>query len=143
MRRRAAMLYARRGQAFVNAESQTVDGFWVGSGPCLVEDLDAPDRISERVLEALAASRLGVPTPSPSEALDTELLQQAGVKSFSAFMNGARAVRITASEQGITVTPMRNGGSRRGFLFKQSEAVFAQAGDELASALVAALDAAE
>lgn len=137
------MLYARRGRAFVTSESQTQDGFWVMTGPCLVVSLDSPDEISTRVHEALDMSRSGVPSPSPSERLDTELLKQAGVKSFRTFIRGTRAVRISASGQRMIVTPTRNGGTSRGFEFKDSEAL--QVDDEalLASALTEALEAAE
>lgn len=140
---RAAMLYARGGRAFIVPESLTVDGFWVASSPCLVESLDAPDAVADCALRALEASRSGVPTPPPTERLEAELLERAGVKSFGTFMKGALAVRLTAGERGIILTPMRNAGARSGFEFKERAELDVEDMSELVSGIAAALEAAE
>lgn len=143
MSERAAMLYGRQDRAYVTSESLTMSGFWIATGPCLEANLESPNEIAACVLAALDASISGVPNPLRGVRVDVALLEQAGVKSFGKFMKGTRAVRITAIGEQICITPTTNGGSNRGFEFKDSEALVVNDKAVLASALVKGLEAAE
>lgn len=139
------MLYVRRGHAYVTPESLTTDGFWVASPPFSKSDSDAPSaELANLLLNALEASRCGVPTPPVSENPFARVLELAGVRSFGTFMKGARAVRLSSDGETVTLTPMRNAGAKGGFEFLEAEVRTVPAEVEsVYSAVQMALDAAE
>ncbi len=138
----AASLYVRKGKCYITAMNRSIDGFWFESEPIFVEDGVELARLSLCIQQALAASHTEVRAPRRSE-LGSRLPGLAGVKSFGAFMGGAVSVDISSDGERIKLTPMRNCGGRRGFEFKEEEAVFVEGRDALASGLVTALAAAE
>jgi hypothetical protein len=141
--RAAAALYVRRGRVFVAAFSETVDGFWIETDPRLESDGFEAAEASALLLEALEGSQLGVPTP-PRDSIGTKLPALAGVKSFATFMRGAFSVDLSRSDEGtLTVTPMRNDGARGGFVPMVEHQTHLGGADQLADALVNALELAE
>jgi hypothetical protein len=138
----AASLYVRKGRGYITAMNRSVDGFWFESEPIFVEDGADLARLSFCIQQALAASQTELPAPRRGE-LGSRLPGLAGVKSFGAFMAGAVSVDISSDGERIKLTPMRNCGGRRGFEFKNEEAVIVEDGDGLASGLATALAAAE
>lgn len=120
-----AQVFLRRGTVFVTSNYQTDSGFWVEQEPYLVVSEADTSRLSAYVLEALDASRLGVPNPDDPNSLGSSRLPElAGVRNYSTFMKGAVAVDVSRSEQGsVRVVPMRNGGSRKGFQFLRDLAI--------------------
>jgi hypothetical protein len=138
----AASLYVRKGKCYVTAMNRSIDGFWFESEPVFVEDGVDLARLSLCIRQALEASRTEVPAPR-RDALVSRLPGLAGVKSFGAFMKGAVSVDVSSDGDRIKLTPMRNGGARRGFEFKNEEAVIVEGADGLASTLATAIAAAE
>jgi hypothetical protein len=138
----AASLYVRKGKCYVTALSRSIDGFWFESEPVFVEDGVDLARLSLCIRQALEASRTEVPAPR-RDALASRLPALAGVKSFGSFMKGAVSVDVSADGDRIKLTPMRNGGARRGFEFKNEEAVLVEDAEALASGLAMAIAAAE
>ncbi len=138
----AASLYVRKGKCYITAMNRSVDGFWFESEPVFVEDGVDLARLSFCIQQALAASQTDVPAP-PRGELGSRLPSLAGVKSFGAFMGGAVSIDISSDGVRIKLTPMRNCGARRGFEFKNEEAVLVRGGDDLAGGLATALAATE
>lgn len=137
--RGAAALYLRRGRVFVAAFSETVDGFWIEAEPRFESDEFEAVEAATLLLEALKGSQLGVPAP-PRDSLGSALPALAGVKSFATFMRGVRSVDLSRSDEGtLTVTPMRNGGARDGFVPMTEHETHLGSADQLADALVDAL----
>lgn len=138
-----AAIYVRRGRVFVVASSQTVDGFWVETDPRYKSDEFDAAEATACLVEALDGSHLDVPTP-PRDSPVTQLPALAGVKSYATFMKGAVSVQVYRCGDGtLTITPMRNAGARGGFVPIVEHEVEVESGDQLTSALVAALENAE
>jgi hypothetical protein len=142
MNQRAASLYVRKGQAFVTSMSRTMAGFWIESEPLFVEDRADPLVIASCVRLALAASQVDVPTPS-RDMLGSRLPALAGVKTYGAFMKGAVSVDISMDDGQIRLIPMRNGGTRKGFQFKNDEVLIVVDDKALADYLALALRSAD
>lgn len=141
--RGAAAIYVRRGRVFIVTYSQTVDGFWIEDEPWFQRDEFDPDAAAALLWEALDGTRLGVPTP-PRDSLGSMLPELAGVKTYGAFMKGTASVDVSLCEAGsLAVTPMRNGGASAGFEPMVESAIELESEEQLADALVAALEIAE
>jgi hypothetical protein len=74
-----------------------------------------PHALATTVLHALARPGGTVPTPAPSENPEKPLLELAGVRSYTTFARGAKAVTVSQEESGIAVVPMHNGDRHTGF----------------------------
>jgi len=100
--------------------ARTIDGVWIGDGPCTVVPQGASDTdIGLTVSTALSQTRLGVPHPSQTEwkEVGRPTLEAAGVKNWRAFAKGARSLSISSDASGtITVIPSRSVGSNGAFL---------------------------
>ncbi len=138
----AASVYVREGTTYVTSEFLTRDGFWIEQEPCFVEEGPTPEVLAERVLEALDASMVDIPTP-PRDTIKSPLPGLAGVRSYGIFMKGTINVAVSQDGTGITVTPMKNCGAKRGFEFKDSDALRVEDVSKLASILVETLEVAE
>jgi hypothetical protein len=138
-----AVVYERKGRLFLSATAETVDGIVLESHP--VVDLgDQPDeRILGTMLDAVlkcgVVSRLE--TPGRDEYPDWALPRLAGTKSNTEFMSGARSVSVTREWDEVTLTPMHNAGTRKGFEFLQEHSQVLNAPDpwKPAQALLEAL----
>jgi hypothetical protein len=138
----SASVYVREGTTYVTSQFQTRDGFWIEQEPYFVEEGPTPEVLAERVLEALDASMVDIPTP-PRDTIKSRLPGLAGVRSYGLFMKGAITVSVSQDGTGITVTPMKNCGAKRGFEYKDSDALRVEDASKLASILVKALEVAE
>jgi hypothetical protein len=143
---RAALVYERGEHVYVTSESQTLDEFWIASPPFIVResaDLD-DEELARLVLAALAESEQRVPTPPAATNPLSPVLRLAGVKSFAEFMRGAKAVRASAVDLEIEITPMRNAGARGGFELLEKKSIHASSSPvRLSRALAAARALAE
>ena len=102
-----ASVYRRGDRLFVIPMFDTYE-----AGEPAVAPVDvAPVQLGELVLTALARSR----AESVERADIAPLLRAAGARSFGRFMVGAAAVDVREHGGAITVTRMRNLGSRGGF----------------------------
>lgn len=116
MMKRVAV-YRRRGSYLMAADCHTKDGFWLTVAPYrkLPGDVNAGE-LGSAVREMLPFSRSGIPTPSWKDDSDMqELLDAAGVKSYSTFMKGALLVKVRVEDEWATMIPMLNRGGREGF----------------------------
>ena len=128
-----AMLYRRGDELFVHASSETTDGVWILSEPCLKLGITASNADIGRVLkEALQGSRTKVPHPKVWTNLFEPILKYAGVRSWSSFRRGATSSIITEADSAITVIPTTS-GQDDSFQPRKSHAVtlFGPSDDEL------------
>lgn len=120
----AATVYARGDALLVCAGDRTdwrTAGFIVASEHAARLPADAGDAaLGQAVLDALAASRDGVPVPDRDELArrTAPLLRAAGVRSWSALARGARVCEVERDGAAIVLVPTVNGGhagASRGF----------------------------
>lgn len=110
------MVYERRGRFLLSTEARTVDGFWVSIPPFVDAGLEPADRTLGSMVSCLIDLSIeGVDSPAPDENLFEPVLRWAGVKSYGTFMAGTRCVDITDEAGFVSITPMRNAGTRGGF----------------------------
>lgn len=119
------------GEYIVETYSQTVDGFWVGTGAFrrLGQQASA-EELGRCVREALDRSEQGVPTPPADADPARPLLDALGYADYADYARGTRSVGVratrTADGETVRVTPKKNGGPSRGFTpLKELAASFA------------------
>jgi hypothetical protein len=112
-----AIAYKRRDGWYLHSSSETADGVWVATQPFLKLAAEATLRdIGDAVLAALDASRQNVAHPKEWNGIFKPMLDLAGVKSWSTFMQGSLCLRIEASEGILAITPTKNLGPKEGHL---------------------------
>lgn len=137
---RSASVYLRDGQLFLNSESRTTAGVWIGVHPVTVVRSDVSFEMKgELLLQALAGSDVDVSHPTDWAALVQPLLTSAGVKSWSAFAKRASSCHVTADNGTIVLRPYRRHGNRGFFLEIPDHAISLSEPSE--AALGEALDA--
>jgi len=111
-----AIAYRRKKNVIVHPSSQTTDGVWIVSEPCLVLDMSCSDReIGKAVAEALECSRTGVPHPIEWKGIVVPLLRAAGVKSWTTFAKNTTSVEVEADGNALVLVPTKNLGTIEGF----------------------------
>ena len=141
---KSATIYRRKGALFVAASHKTEAGFWVADQETLVVEAGDESGIQRAVVEALASSRNGVPTPAPDADLISSLLSKAGVSSWSTFSKIAKCVDVHLADGRLQVTPYRNMGGSDGFDPMTDKAVELPEGSpDLGKAVLAAFEVAE
>lgn len=115
MRQGAA--YLRKGKILIQGYAQAVTELWIAYGPVYVSMRDDnPVEIGAKINAALANSITGVPHPSQDQwkAVQTPMLEAAGVKSWATLAKGAMAVGFKEDGDFIVFTPSsdyaNNGG---------------------------------
>ena len=110
----------------MHPQSKTIMGLWVLREPCISLPQDCTnEELGNAVLSSLKTSQQGVPHPDKSEfkSLAEPLLKAAGVKSWRAFSNGAEQISVDQNGEAISFTPMRNMGSKQGFVEHTKERI--------------------
>jgi len=139
-----AVIYRRKGAMFVAASHKTRAGFWVEDTKTSVVESDDADHIQNAIVEALARSREGIPTPARDADLVGSLLSAAGVSSWSTFAKLARCVDVHLKDHKLEITPYRNRGARDGFVPMTDRVVeLPEDSAELGEAVLTALEVAE
>lgn len=142
---KGALVYPRGADVLVHSQLQTTTGLWILAEPVTRLDGGCSDGIVGSTLRAaLEASRSGVCHPKEFKRIVEPLLRAAGVRSYKAFVEGARCVPVHEREGRLTLTPTRNLGSKEGFAEEPGAAIVvpATSADEaLGAALRAVLDA--
>ena len=110
----------RRGVEFiVTSYTKTPSGLWEMNGNFsrVPSDADAKD-LGQALLEALHESnRIKLRRVSASADSFEPVLTALGMKNFAQYMKGAVSVTVEDGKDGILrITPMRNGGTREGFV---------------------------
>lgn len=109
------IVYQRKTQVFIFAQSQTTAGVWIMEGAADAVDIGDPGQIGAVVSQALEVSKTNVPHPTSWKGLFDPVLKLAGVKSWSTFVKSARCVEIELDADGIWLLPTRNLGADGGF----------------------------
>jgi hypothetical protein len=115
-----ASLYCNPKGMVAYPERRTASGFFLAGAPFIQIVKEEAGLIAAAVRTALADSGATIADPGREEFAATAQprLQAAGVQSESAFMRGARLVRIQKEEDALFVIPHRNGGptgDKKGF----------------------------
>lgn len=130
--------YLRGGKIFIQAYSQTRVGVWISSGPVYVTSGDASHaEIGEKILAALANSIVGVMHPSQNEwkFVRSPMLTAAGVKSWSSFAKGSKAVGFEYAGEMVVFTPSSNYENDGGESLPEMAIQRSKGCDELGAAL--------
>ncbi|MGO8974320.1 MAG: contact-dependent growth inhibition system immunity protein [Steroidobacteraceae bacterium] len=109
-----ASVYLTRRGYFVHSDARTDAGFLVATLPAYLVKLDlGPGILGERVLEALAGSRIDFPTPRPDQyrEMSAPVLAVAGVRSWMTLQRSATLCTLTADGSSVAIEPTLNGGS--------------------------------
>jgi hypothetical protein len=103
-----AEVYERDSEWYIQPSSKTTTGLWIATPPLIqLNKHDPRPRKGEAVMEALNASRHGVPVPADNEDLVGPMLALAGVKSWSVFVKKAKCVGLELENNRLTLMPHR------------------------------------
>jgi hypothetical protein len=107
----------RNGIIYLQPSSKTVKGWLVDTEPVIPAPPDGRN-LGAAILEALALSTTGIPHPENlNDPNAAAIVKAAGVKTYQAFIRGAKCVSIERQGDQLVVTPTRNGGWGKAFLF--------------------------
>ena len=99
-------------------------------------------QLGAKILLVLSKSIVNVPHPESWEGPDP-LANAAGVRSYEAFADLAKCVGIVQNDDEVVLTPSKNGGPRKRFLFLKNKIRCQPIEEEVTQALKAAFDACE
>ncbi|PWK83751.1 hypothetical protein C8D88_110207 [Lentzea atacamensis] len=108
------------------AQARTGTGLWISWPPFTKVPLDAPaEDIGALVLSALDKTTYDVPAPNfrTDPMPITPVLALAGVKTWGAFVKGTELVGAELDDGRLSLVPMVNRGSRRGFDHPDAEQI--------------------
>ena len=112
---REACIYERRGSLFVVTCLQTEVGLWLEQGACtMLPSSVEPAIIGQAARDALSRSGKIIPHPTEWKSVDEDnpILELAGIKRWSAFRKGARALGVSLYDDRIELIPSENEGSQ-------------------------------
>jgi hypothetical protein len=137
-----ASAYLRKGKIYLSPFSKTTKGFLVRWEPIVVtSEHDA--ELGMKVLLVLSQSTVNVPHPESWVGRYDLMAKAAGVRSYEAFADLAKCVGIVQDDDGLVLTPSKNGGPRKRFLFLKSKIRCQPVEGEVTQALKTAFDACE
>jgi len=110
-----AISYLRGNRVFTHASSKTTSGVWVLEPPASVAEVSDQKLLGQQVMQALDASRAGIPHPTSWRGIFDPILQLAGVKSWSTFVKSARCVEIELEAERLAYLATENLGAEGGF----------------------------
>lgn len=97
-----ASIHHRRGKYYVETESRTKSGLWIGVGPVHVVDAGEHLALCDNLRSAIEASKTGLPTPPPHEDLTGPLRA-----AWRAFVKDATCIDAALDDGLVTLTPYR------------------------------------
>lgn len=110
-----AISYLRGQRVFTHASSKTTAGVWVLELPVLVADAADVETLGRQVVQALNASKEGVPHPVSWKGIFDPVLELAGIKSWATFVKSARCVGIECTSEEVSFISTENLGASGGF----------------------------
>jgi hypothetical protein len=139
--------YLRAEKIYFHPDSRTVKGFWIACEPIVVTS-ENDKSLGEQILHVLAQSTQNVPDPESLVNSDTwdvtkKLVKAAGVRSYEAFADSTQCVGMMLDDKELALTPTRNGGYRKRFLYLKATIRCQPIAAEAAAALMAAFEACE
>ncbi|MEW6350270.1 MAG: hypothetical protein AB1646_14480 [Thermodesulfobacteriota bacterium] len=115
---KCAGAYKREKKIYLNPESETTTGLWIGASPTIVVDETAPPSTKGKHLrEVLGQSQAGVPHPTDWDAFERAFLNEVGAKSWSRFAKTALSCTIEFDGDHFAFHPYRNGGPKDHYAF--------------------------
>jgi hypothetical protein len=113
---RAATIYKRANALYLYPSSRTTAGVWIAIPPFVKVDTHTAASVKgEAILQAIEASKDGVPHPTNWNGLIDPLLELSGVKSWATFMKSAVCVSLHSDGARLKLIPNRNLGPKGGF----------------------------
>ena len=113
---RLVIIFRRKQQYVIHADSRTTEGLWTLTPPCIALPEKSSDReIEQAIWTALEGSQTGSPHPRNWNELGNPLLDFVGVRTWSAFVKGASCLHVEEEGGRITLVPTRNLGPKEGF----------------------------
>ena len=141
-RMKYASAYLRDGRVFLNPVSETTKGFLITYEPLVVSGEDDVE-LGRKVIWVLSQSTVNVPHPESWGGRSNAMAKAAGFRSYEAFADLAKCVAIGQNDEGVILTPTKNGGPRKRFLHLKDKIRCQPVESEVAQALRAAFDACE
>lgn len=113
----SAVSYFVNQRLIIGSNVRSTNGVWLHLNPICLRASVKAEEVADELSVALDQSNRIAPHPNQSEWRDLfkPFLKVAGVRSYSAFMNGARSIVIDENEDSITLTPWQNLGPKEGF----------------------------
>ena len=144
---KSAAAYKRENKIYLDSESRTTAGVWIGTGPVIVlEESEPSSRKGNCLREVLRHSEEGVPHPTSWGHLAKPLLNLAGVTSWSNFAKSAVCCSVQLEGDQLQLVPSKNSGPRGGLRTNQDRKMvisFNASDEELGLLLEKAFDACE
>ncbi|MGO9118083.1 MAG: contact-dependent growth inhibition system immunity protein [Desulfomonilaceae bacterium] len=144
---KSAAAYKRGQKIYLDPESRTTAGVWIGTGPVIVlEESESPSRKGNCLREVLRHSQEGVPHPTNWDHFDSPLLDLAGVKSWSKFAKSTLCCSVHLEGDQLELVPSKNLGAKGGYVQIQDRKMaisFDTSDEELGLFLEKAFDASE
>jgi hypothetical protein len=137
-----ASAYLRKGKVFLNPISKTTKGFLISWEPLIMSSEDDTE-LGRKVLWVLSQSTVDVPHPESWVGRSDATAKAAGVRSYEAFADLAKCVTIGQNDEGVVLTPTKNGGPRQRFLLLKTKIRCQPVEEEVTQALKTAFDACE
>jgi hypothetical protein len=137
-----ASAYLRKGKIFLSPFSKTTKGFLIRWEPIVLTSEDDAE-LGRKVLWVLSQSTVNVPHPESWMGRSDLMAKAAGVRSYEAFADLAKCVGIAQNDDGVVLTPSKNGGPRKRFLFLKNKIRCQPIEEEVTQALKTAFDACE
>lgn len=110
-----AISYMRGQRVFTHAISTTTAGIWILELPVLIADAADVEALGEQVVQALQASKDGVPHPVSWKGIFDPVLKLAGIKTWATFVKAARCVEIEGLSDHMSFISTDNLGAIGGF----------------------------
>lgn len=139
----SAVAYFTNGRIIIAAVSRTAAGDTIATDPKWFGKSAKKAVVAQAIADALAASRNGVPDPTPEQWKRQFIPFQdaAAVKNFKTFMRDAKRVDLERRDGTVVLTPFDNLGVNNGFEARDGDArtVAADDPDAIAGALLVLL----
>ena len=146
MRKRASFY---KGNKFyiIHSSSKVINGFNIATEPYFKLDITSPlSDVVRKLLEAMRASKEGLPNPTNWNEFQKEYLKNIGLRSHKDLYKGYIFCDIFEENEKILITPTVNKGIDGGFSYLPDKTVQISSNksiDEICDALKKAIDACE
>ncbi|MES2206722.1 MAG: hypothetical protein V4525_08000 [Pseudomonadota bacterium] len=139
---KTASAYSRKGKILIQAFAKTTAGVWIAYGPVFTIEQTEINDLGIKVLKALNSSSEDIPHPKHTElqAIQKPMLEAAGVKSWSTFSKGAKAVGLTWKDDLITLEPCANYANQGGTPLPEKSISCKPTAEKLGAALIEAFN---
>lgn len=138
-----ASAFLRKKKIFIQGSSQTTAGVWIASSSVHLFNEDANTKeIGNAIIDVVNSSIQGIPHPKQAEWKNTQapILNVAGVKTWSTFAKGTKAVGIIYEDGTVTMAPSFEYESHGGTSQKETNIKCSFSNEELGETLLKAFN---